>query len=66
MAHKKTRGKKKSIDQAVPYPEDSKEVSIKKAKNGYVVSSYSMNGGTTYIAKNKTEAKKHANKLLKI
>jgi hypothetical protein len=42
-----------------------KHVDIKKANNGFVVSSYSDKGEQVFVAKNKTEAKKHANKLLK-
>lgn len=46
-------------------PESSrKSVNITKASNGYVVSSYTDKGEKTMIAKNKTEAKKHADKLL--
>lgn len=46
-------------------PESSrKSVNITKANNGYVVSSYTGKGEKTFIAKTKTEAKKHADKLL--
>lgn len=42
-------------------------VRIEKAKNGYVVNSHDEKyKETTYIAKTKAEAKKHANKMMKI
>ena len=46
-------------------PESSrKSVNITKAGNGFVVSSYTDKGEKTMIAKTKTEAKKHADKML--
>lgn len=47
-------------------PSDFKEVSVKKANNGYIVSSFTSDKPKTFIAKNKTDAKKIASKLLKI
>lgn len=44
-----------------------KSVELKKASNGFVISSYHLDKGEElYIAKNKKEAQKHASKLLKI
>jgi len=43
------------------------EVSIKKAKNGYIVNSYDENyKDNTYVAKTNKEAKEYATKMLKI
>lgn len=62
MPKKPVKGKVKKV---VAIPESSrKSVNITKASNGYVVSSYTDKGEKTMIAKNKTEAKKHADKLL--
>lgn len=63
---KKTPAKPKknaAKNTAMPMNEH-KSVSIKKADNGYVVSSYTDNGEKTLIAKNRKEAKGHADKLL--
>ena len=49
-----------------PKPETSKNVQLKKAKNGYVVSSYHNGEEHVYIAKSHADATKHATKLLKI
>ena len=47
-------------------PPQRTEVSIEKAKNGYVVSTYGENGCNKYIAKTQKEAQTQATKLLKI
>jgi len=46
-----------------PYKPD-KNVNIKKASNGYVVSTYTENGEKTLVAKTKQEANKMAARLL--
>ena len=43
-----------------------KSVDIKKANNGFVVSSFDDKGEKVFIAKTKKEAKQQANKLLGI
>lgn len=42
-----------------------KSVDIKKADNGYVVSTWDLNKEKIYIAKSKKEAMKYASKILK-
>ncbi len=69
MPKKKVTAKKapakKKVSKVEVIPTNSrKNVNITKAENGYVVSSYGDKGEKTVIAKNKTEAKKAANKLL--
>lgn len=62
MPRKPTKGK---VNKRAIMPESSrKSVNITKASNGFVVSSYTDKGEKTMIAKNKKEAKKHADKLL--
>lgn len=59
--------KKKVKSKAMEVPvrmSDRKSVSINKADNGYVISSYTETGEKTFIAKTKKEAKRHADKLL--
>ena len=66
MPKKPTKGKvvkRKATVVAMP-ANSRKHVDVKKANNGYVVSSYSDKGEKTFIAKTKAEAKKHADKLL--
>lgn len=46
-------------------PVQNVSVNVTKAKNGYVVSSYSDKGSTTMVAKTQKEAQGHASKLLK-
>lgn len=59
--------KKKSPDKTEMKSYDrSKNVNVRKASNGYVVSSYNDEGDMTYIAKSKVEVKKYINKLLKV
>lgn len=63
---KKTPAKTKrkaAMETAMPMNEH-KSVSIKKASNGFVVSSYTDKGEKTLIAKTKKEAKTHTDKLL--
>lgn len=55
--------KKVAMETSMPMNEN-KSVNIKKASNGYVVSSYTDKGEKTLIAKTKKEAKGHADKLL--
>ena len=62
-AKKAPSKKKKNTTVAMPMNEH-KSVSIKKANNGFVVSSYTDKGEKTLIAKTKKEAKQHADKLL--
>ncbi|MCK5023061.1 MAG: hypothetical protein KAS04_02715 [Candidatus Aenigmarchaeota archaeon] len=65
MTKKAPKRTKKKVAMAVEMPmNEHKSVSIKKASNGFVVSSYTDKGEKTLIAKNKKEAKKHADKLL--
>lgn len=45
---------------------ERKSVSIQKANNGFVVSTYTEKGEKVFIAKTKKEAKKFADKLLKV
>ena len=59
----KKKVKAKAMDGPVRMS-DKKSVSINKANNGYVISSYTETGEKTFIAKTKTEAKRHAAKLL--
>lgn len=47
-------------------PKTRVSVDIKKADNGFVVSTYCDGGEKVYIAKTKKEADKYAQKLLKI
>ena len=49
-----------------PTPIPSSNVSLKKAKNGYVVSSFKDGQECLYIAKSHAEAQKYASKLLKV
>ncbi len=65
MPKKPTKGKVVKNKPVSAMPANSrKHVDVKKANNGYVVSSYSDKGEKTFIAKTKAEAKKHADKLL--
>jgi hypothetical protein len=47
-------------------PLPRKSVDVKKATNGYVVSSYQDGKERMYIAKSHKEAQKHASRLLKL
>ncbi len=70
----KTKSKKAKVNKArgdtfaIPAPSlPRKSVELKKASNGFVVSSYHPDKGEElYIAKNRKEAQKRATKLLKI
>ena len=65
MTKKAPEKKKKKVAAAVVMPmNEHKSVNIKKANNGFVVSSYTDKGEKTFIAKTKKEAKGHADKLL--
>ena len=55
--------KKKSKVTEAPI-RSSVSVDIKKANNGFVVSSWDMDKQKTYIAKSKKEALKYASKIL--
>lgn len=62
---KKAPSKKRNTKAAVAMPmNEHKSVNIKKANNGFVISSYTDKGEKTLIAKTKKEANAHANKLL--
>jgi len=58
------RKNKKAAKATVMSMSDSNSVNIKKAGNGYVVSSYTNKGEKTLIAKTKKEADGHVDKLL--
>jgi hypothetical protein len=51
---------------AIPKYNERKSVDIKKANNGYIVSSWGDKGEKCFITKDKTEAKGLANKLLNL
>jgi len=57
--------KKKKSDIAEVPARRSVSVDIKKANNGYVVSTWDLDKQKTYIAKSKKDAMKFANKILK-
>ena len=59
--------KKKSNTEgpAIPVRNRSVSVDVKKANNGYVVSTWDLDKQKTYIAKTKKEALKYASKILK-
>ena len=57
--------KKKKTSKVAESPiRRSVSVDIKKANNGFVVSSWDMDKQKTYIAKSKQEALKYASKIL--
>lgn len=57
---------KKKASDVVSVPSNrSVSVDIKKANNGYVVSTWDLDKQKTYIAKSKKEAMRFANKILK-
>ncbi len=60
---RKKKKKKVAMVSAMPMS-DNRSVNIKKAGNGYVVSSYTDSGEKTLIAKTKKEANGHVDKLL--
>lgn len=62
-ARKKTRKTNQPAIAESVMPERS-EVSIEKAKNGYVVSSFGPNGREMYVEKTKTAAKSRASRIL--
>lgn len=61
---KKTSAKNKAV---LPKSSDSISVNLKRARNGYVVSSYNDRIGkdVTYVAKTREEAKEYMDKLLR-
>jgi hypothetical protein len=61
----KKKAKTTSIYGDLAKPTMPKTVDIKKAKNGYIVSQYGMNGEQCYIANDNKEAQAYAAKLLK-
>lgn len=68
MAKKKRKkATRKNNDRAVPVSGGSISVTLKRARNGYVVSSYSdpLKKEIIYIAKTRAEAKEHMDKLLR-
>jgi hypothetical protein len=59
-------GKNKKAKKSMAIPvSSSKSVDIKKASNGYVVSTWGRDGEKCLIAKTKKDAEKAAMKLLK-
>ena len=63
-----TKKKKKSNNSegpAIPVRNRSVSVDVKKADNGYVVSTWDLDKQKTYIAKSKKEAMRYASKILK-
>jgi len=56
--------KKKSTAEAIPVRNKSVSVDIKRANNGFVVSTWDLEKQKTYIAKSKKEALKYASKIL--
>jgi len=67
MATKKTSKKRSSKKGEAPVSSGSISVTFRRARNGYVVSTYSerINKDITYIAKTKQEAKGYVDKLLR-
>ena len=63
---KKVEPQHKGDTFALPEPAKRSSAEIKRAKNGYVVSSYKDGQEHLYIAKSKKEAHTHAHKLLKV
>lgn len=62
---KKMKHKGDTFEMAeVSRPKTRVSVDIKKANNGFVVSTWGDSGEKVYIAKTKKEADKYANKLL--
>ena len=62
---KAPKRKKKKVAKVTAMPvSDGNSVNIRKAGNGYVVSSYTNKGEKTLIAKTKKEATGHVDKLL--
>ena len=57
------RKKKSSSVGSIPTPQ-RKNVDLKKAKNGYVVSSWDGTGEQVYIAKTKDEALKYVSEIM--
>lgn len=60
MAKKRSSSKVRSVK------ESSSSVTIRTASNGFVISSFTERGEKLIIAKTKKEAKKAADKLLRI
>ena len=57
--------KKESNNLEAPVRNNSVSVDVRKANNGYVVSSWDSDKQKTYIAKSKKEAMRYASKILK-
>jgi hypothetical protein len=62
----KSSMKKKPAKRSVKIESRSpdRSVNVRKAANGYVVSSWTENGDATFIAKNEAEATRYIKKLL--
>jgi hypothetical protein len=63
----KSSTKKKSTKRSVKteqHVSTDRSVSVRKAVNGYVVSSWTEKGDATFIAKNEAEATRYIKKLL--
>ena len=58
------KAKKKKVLMESPVRNKSVSVDIKKANNGFVVSSWDLDKQKTYIAKSKKEALNYASKIL--
>lgn len=63
MAKKKKKSNTESP--AIPVRNKSVSVDIKRANNGFVVSTWDLDKQKTYIAKTKKDAMKYASKILK-
>ncbi len=61
---KKKKTSKITEGPSIPVRNKSVSVDIKKANNGFVVSSWDLDKQKTYIAKSKKEALKYASKIL--
>lgn len=66
MAKKKTKNKGDTFVMSPTRSIRRRSVDIKKASNGFVVSSYQDDAEKLYIAKTQKEANVYANKLLKM
>lgn len=64
MKAKKSTNKKSNVNQPVMCSQP-KSVSIEKADNGFTISTYTDKGRKQLIAKNESEALRHAKELLK-
>jgi hypothetical protein len=61
---KKTTRKRRNKSEAPVLVSQDTNVNMRRAKNGYIVSSFGPKGDQTFVFRNKMEAKKKANQLL--